>query len=209
MTPDDFRKNRLPRKWFERDDVVKVAKELVGAYLCTDHPKEGLTVGRIVETEAYRGWGDKACHANEGKKTARNEIMFREGGHAYVYLCYGIHELFNVVTHRKDHPNAVLIRAIEPVFGVTTMVKRRYSPRAKESRLGAGPGLVTQCLGIDRKLNGVDMVDSPDLWIAKPNRPIPKNKIKAVPRVGVDYAGEDALLPWRVYLEDSPAVSRK
>src|SRR3954469_4711741 len=113
---------KLPLSFYLRKDVVKISKELLGKVLVTNWRGE-LTSGRIVETEAYEGEIDKASHAFKGR-TARTEVIFGEGGRAYVYLCYGIHQMFNIVTNRNDIPHAILIRAVEPIQGIDIMLKR-------------------------------------------------------------------------------------
>jgi DNA-3-methyladenine glycosylase len=189
------------RSFYENDNVVQVAKDLIGMVLVTN--VDGvLTAGRIVETEAYCGRGDKACHANN-KRTPRTETMYGEGGRAYVYLCYGIHHLFNVVTNVKDKADAVLIRALEPVVGLDEMkIRRNDNPK-----LASGPGTLTQALGINTHMDGIDLTGD-TVWIAK-NPFNDKIKILTDRRVGVDYAGEDALKPWRFLLKGSKFISKK
>jgi DNA-3-methyladenine glycosylase len=140
---------KLKRSFYTRDNVVAVARELLGKFLIT-RIDGVLTSGMITETEAYGGISDRASHAYNGRRTNRTEIMFAEGGTAYVYLCYGIHHLFNVVTHKKDTPHAILIRAIEPVEGIDIMVERRKKERLDFS-LTSGPGALSQALGIHVK----------------------------------------------------------
>lgn len=190
--------------WFENENVVEVAKQLLGKQLCTN--LDGyVTKGMIVETEAYSGNNDKACHANGQKMTKRNRVMFESGGLAYVYLCYGIHHLFNVVTNKKGSADAVLIRAIEPVEGIDAMMKRRNMHKA-ERQLTAGPGVLSQALGIDMKLYGQSLLGK-KIWIEE-GKIIPDNKIKAVRRIGIDYAEEDAMKPWRFYIKENEWVSK-
>ena len=139
---------KLDRSFYLRDNVVAIAKELIGKRLCTNIDGV-ITSGIIVETEAYSGRNDKACHANNGKLTKRTSVMFEEGGLAYVYLCYGIHNLFNIVTNTKGNADAVLIRAIEPDSCFELMNERRNFPKRKYS-VGSGPGCVSQALGINQ-----------------------------------------------------------
>ncbi len=190
--------------WYLNDNVAEVAKQLLGKILCTLIDGE-LTKGMIVETEAYSGYNDKACHANNQKKTGRNQIMFGAGGHAYVYLCYGIHHLFNIVTNKKGRADAVLIRAVEPSEGVDTMKKRR-NMTSIEKRLTAGPGVLSCALGIQTIHYGTAM-NSDTIWIEE-GALIHEDKIVASVRIGVEYAEEDALKPWRFYIKENGWVSK-
>ncbi len=199
---------RLPRPWYLHDDVVQMARALLGKYLVTRF--EGRrTAGRIVETEAYRGPDDKASHAYGGRRTPRTEVMYRQGGTAYVYLCYGIHHLFNVVTGPEGQAQAVLIRAVEPAEGRHLMMQRRRMNRLRP-RLTAGPGVLTQALGIHTRHTGLDLTtpDSP-IWLEDRGERIQPDEIVATTRIGVDYAGEWARRPWRFYLKHSEWVSKK
>jgi DNA-3-methyladenine glycosylase len=196
---------KLPKSFYTRDDVVQVAKDLLGKYLFTCFDEE-LSGGIIVETEAYCGATDKACHAHLNRRTKRTEIMFAEGGVAYVYLCYGIHHLFNVVTNVKDQADAVLIRAIEPTQGLEIMLARRQMT-SKIYQLTAGPGAMSQALGIQTQHYGVDL-SANQIWIEDRGLEIAENQLIASPRVGVAYAQEDALLPWRFRIKDNPWCSR-
>ena len=187
--------NPLSRSFYRSEDVVALSKQLLGKRLCTSIDG-AYTVGKIVETEAYRGYDDKACHAYNNRRTARTEPIFAEGGRAYVYLCYGIHHLFNIVTAPADIPNAILIRAIEPVVGQEIMLRRRHMKKAG-SRLTAGPGALTVALGIDSSFTGADLTDaSAGIWI-EDGSVIEASEITASPRVGVGYAEECADWPWR------------
>ncbi|SFE40693.1 DNA-3-methyladenine glycosylase [Thermoflexibacter ruber] len=196
-------KKLLP-SFYLNPDVVEVAKQLLGKYLCTDFG-EGLTIGKIVETEAYCGATDKACHAHF-KRTRRNSIMFARGGVAYVYLCYGVHHLFNVVTNQEGLADAVLIRGIEPIEGIELMLKRRGFSHLAHS-LTAGPGAMSKALGITTDYYGTDLCGN-KIWIADEGIAIPENQIIASPRVGVAYAEEDALLPWRFRIKGNPWSSK-
>ena len=202
---------RLSAAFYERDDVRLIARELLGAVLYTRLPDPSgdgfsvLTGGRIAETEAYVGTTDRACHAYGGRRTRRTEIMYAPGGVAYVFLCYGIHALFNVVTSARDLPQAVLIRAIEPTQGMDLMLRRRGKQRASH-RLTTGPGCVTQALGIEIGHTGTSLLGE-EIWIEAAPEPPAASRIAATPRIGVDYAGLDALHPWRYLLADSPWVS--
>ncbi|MFN1834683.1 DNA-3-methyladenine glycosylase [Balneola sp. MJW-20] len=184
----------LRRSYYERDDVVIIAKDLLGKVLCTEI--NGLfTAGKIVETEAYDGRCDNACHSHIHGRTDRTSIMFGPGGHAYVYLCYGIHHLFNVVTNREGLADAVLVRGIEPLDGVDTILQRRNKEQLQRS-VGGGPGIASQALGITTDHYGTDLTGN-RIWIEDRDFQVRDKEIIASPRVGIDYAGEDAKLPWR------------
>ena len=185
--------NILGKSFYENDDVVEVSKKLLGKILCTQFG-DVFTSGIITETEAYCGRNDKACHANNGKRTPRTEVMFGEPGHAYIYLCYGIHHLFNVVTNKKGLADAVLIRGIKPLEGIEKMKLRRSIKNIRH--LSDGPGKLTQALGITTELNETNLLSSP-VWIEERGISIPPDKIKATKRIGIDYAEEDAIKPWR------------
>jgi len=196
---------KIPHSFYLGTDVVEISKQLLGKYLftCIDGL---LTGGYIVETEAYNGAVDKASHAYGNRRTNRTEIMFHEGGIAYIYLCYGIHEMLNVVTSTEGHAQAILIRAIEPTTGIDIMQARRNMEIVKPN-ITAGPGSVAKALGIDRKLNGVSL-QSDELWIEDRGLNFTDEQIAAVPRIGVSYAGEDALLPYRFYVKGNIYVSK-
>lgn len=195
---------KLSDTFYKRKDVVKIARELVGKALFTN--VNGIvTGGMIVETEAY-SWKEKGCHAYGSKKTQRNAVMFERGGSTYVYLCYGMHHLFNIVTNQPGIPEAVLIRAIEPIHGVSEMFARRGKLK-NDFHLTSGPGKLTKALGIDRKLNGKFLLDD-EVWVEDIGTKISNHNILAGPRIGIDYAGEDALLPWRFTLKGNKWVSK-
>ncbi len=195
---------KLPLNFYQRDDVVLIAKELLGKVLCTNI--DGIvTKGIIVETEAYNGRTDKACHAHFAGKTNRTKIMYERGGLAYVYLCYGIHHLFNIVTNKKGLADAVLIRGIEPIEGVELILKRRNKKKLERS-VGGGPGIASQALGILTDHYGTDLLEDL-IWIEDHEKILQSDEIIASPRVGVDYAGEDALLPWRFRIKDNGFTS--
>lgn len=197
---------RLTKEFYQRSDVLKVAKELLGKILVTNW-NGVITSGRIVEVEAYAGINDMASHARLGRRTARNEIMYAAGGVAYVYLCYGIHHLFNVVTHGKDIPHAILIRAIEPVKGIELMLERTGKKRPDHT-LTKGPGNVSKALGIYTEHSG-HTLSGRQLFIADDGFTFSNNEIGSSPRIGVDYAGTDAHLPYRFYVKANPYVSGK
>jgi len=196
--------NIPPVEFFMETDTLHLAKELLGMMLITRF--EGVeTSGRIVETEAYLGETDRASHAFGGKRTQRTETMYLPGGHAYVYLCYGIHHLFNIVTHQKDVPHAILIRAIEPIEGIEHMLKRRNKAKADFS-LTRGPGSLSQALGI-RTIHSGLLLQTAGIIIAEEESTEKKEIIELSTRIGVDYAGSDALLPYRFSLKGNPWVS--
>ena len=196
---------KLPLSFYLRDDVVKIAKELLGKVLVTAF--DGATTsGRIVETEAYAGELDKASHASKGR-TGRTEVMFGQGGRAYVYLCYGIHQMFNIVTAKDGVPHAILIRALEPIEGRETMLRRAGKTKWNNS-LTSGPGRVGKALGFHTSQCGLSL-DSADLYIADDGY-VPNEKMIATsPRIGVDYAGDHAQWLYRFYVKDSAFVSGK
>jgi DNA-3-methyladenine glycosylase len=197
---------KLPASFYHRTNVITIAKELLGKLLVTSFNGE-LTTGRIVETEAYNGIGDKASHAYGGRRTKRTEIMYAPGGIAYVYLCYGIHHLFNVVTNAQDTPHAILVRGIEPVTGIAIMLERMKKEKA-DYTIGRGPGNVSKALGIDTKHTSLSLL-SDEIYIADDGTKVKPSQIVASPRIGVDYAAEDALLPYRFYIKANPYVSGK
>lgn len=196
---------KLPLSFYDREDVVLVARELLGKVLVTNFDGQ-YTSGIIVETEAYAGPQDKASHAYGNRRTARTEIMFSEGGTAYVYLCYGIHHLFNVVTHKKDIPHAVLIRALEPLEGIEYMLARRNKEHLQPS-LTAGPGALSMAMGILTRHTGLSLLGN-EIWIEDKGITVPKKDIIASTRVGVAYAKEDALLPYRFSIKGNKYVSK-
>lgn len=194
----------LSKTYFENPDVVFLAKDLIGKQVTTQI--DGLvTSGIITETEAYAGQGDKACHAHLGRFTKRTKVMYESGGIAYVYLCYGIHHLFNIVTNTRGNADAVLIRAIEPTLGIGIMQERRGKSKVDKT-LTSGPGNVTKALGITKILNGSSVVGE-DIWIQDIGKKF-SNIVEAT-RIGIDYAEEDAELPWRFCDKDSKFVSVK
>lgn len=187
----------LPLSYYRQRNALQAAHDLLGMALCTEF--EGIrTVGLITETEAYMGVTDRASHAFGGRRTARNGMMYAAGGHAYVYLCYGIHHLFNVVVSDKDDPQAVLVRAIHPIEGIAVMAQRRNTKTFTTN----GPGTLTQALGIRTTHNG-EVLTGRRLWIADVGVKVPSKKIITGPRIGVDYAGQDALLPYRLRIAPS------
>lgn len=190
--------SKLKKSFYLRDDVVQISKELLGKYLFTNFNGK-LTGGIITETEAYSGIIDRASHAFGGRRTARTEIMYREGGIAYVYLCYGIHSLFNVVTNKKNIPHAVLIRAIHPVHGMEIMMKRR-NKKTIDKTFTNGPGSISQALGIHYSHTGLSLHGN-NIWIEDKREEVSESAIVISKRVGVEYSGEDAHLPFRFILK--------
>ena len=188
---------KLSRDFYLRDDVVAISNELLGKVLCTQINGDQTKL-LITETEAYAGVTDKASHAYGNKRTSRTEPMFGRGGTAYVYLCYGIHYLFNVVTNASDIPHAVLIRAGMPLAGTELMLKRRNKAKVDKTLLG-GPGSLAKALGITTEHSGVSLLDR-QIWIEDQGIEIEDDAILAGPRVGVDYAADDALRPYRFRL---------
>ncbi|CAN5881337.1 DNA-3-methyladenine glycosylase [soil metagenome] len=196
---------KLPRSFYTRPDVVTISRELLGKYLFTE--QDGIrTGGMVVETEAYAGTGDRACHAHLNRRTKRTAIMYHEGGVAYVYLVYGLHALFNIITNEEGRADAVLIRAIEPTEGVEEMLLRRNLP-ALQPNLTAGPGVMSQALGISPRHYGTNLTGA-EIWLEDRGLVVPEEEVLASPRVGIDYAGEDASLPWRFRIKGSRWTSR-
>ena len=186
---------KLTPEFYLRTDVVQISRELIGKVLVTDIGGVRCA-GKIVETEAYRARDDKACHAYNGKRTPRNEVMYRLGGTAYVYICYGIHPLFNVVTNVLGVADAVLIRALEPLEGIQSMIQRRKIQKP-ERRIAGGPGCLTRAMGITIAHNG-SILSGDTIWIEDRKIHISEGQIIAGSRVGIAPAGKEAVSrPWR------------
>jgi DNA-3-methyladenine glycosylase len=199
---------KLGIQFYDREDVVAIAKELIGKIIMTKFG--GVTcAGRIVETEAYIGLTDKASHSFGGKRTARNEHMYASPATSYVYICYGMHHLFNVVTNKKDVPDAVLIRAVEPIQGIKFMLKRT-NKKQLDNTLTKGPGNVGKAMGISKAHSGLNLLGS-KIFIVEDeltqNKAIPGQLIGSSKRIGVESAGAAALLPYRFYLKGNKYVS--
>ena len=192
---------KVPLDFYTREDVVQISRELLGKVLCTKLNGK-VTKAIITETEAYAGVSDKASHAYGGRRTKRTEVLYARGGTAYVYLCYGIHHLFNVVTNKTGTPHAVLIRAGKSFEGCELMHKRR-NKRDGDKSLLTGPGSLSQALGITTDLTGVDLLGD-QIWIEDHKISVAAEEIITGPRVGIDYAGEDATRPYR-FIFDRPA----
>lgn len=195
---------KLPLQFYQQEDVVSVAKQLLGKILYTN--VDGIITGGIItETEAYDGVVDKACHAYGGRNTNRTATMFLDGGVTYVYLCYGIHHLLNVVSGKEGNAQAVLIRAIEPIIGMEAMMERRKMEKLAP-RITAGPGALAQALGIDKYLNAKNLL-ADEIWIEDGNS-YQDEEIVATTRIGVAYAQEHALWPFRFYIRENKYVSK-
>lgn len=190
--------NRLPAIFYHREKVTTIARELLGKELIS-FTNQQLTSGIITETEAYEGINDKASHAYGNRMTPRTKTMYEQGGIAYIYLCYGIHSLLNVVTNIEGVPHAVLIRAIFPLKGKDIMMERLG--RLVVPKEGIGPGKVSRLLGLKVADNGSDLINGHHLWIEETGLRIADSQIAITPRIGVSYAGEDALLPYRFVIE--------
>lgn len=198
-------RKKLGREFYERDGLT-VARELIGKVLVHE-TKDGIIKGRIVESEAYMGEKDAAAHSYKKRSpNGRTNIQYGEGGHAYVYLIYGMYCCFNVVANEKDIPECVLIRALEPVDGIENMKKNRKTD--KEKNLCSGPGKLCQAMEIDRECYGMDLCGEV-LYIEDAGEDIPKDMIEQSPRINIDYAGEAAEYPWRFTKKDSPFLSVK
>lgn len=203
---------RLPLDFYTRTDVVQIARDLLGKVLVTRF-EDVVTSGIITETEAYRAPDDRASHAFGNRRTARTEVMFQEGGRAYVYLCYGIHHLFNVVTAPAETAHAVLIRAIAPLEGLPHMHRRRKRPERPDQKpdkaLSTGPGALAQAMGLTTSHTGQSLLttDTP-VWMEDRGIIVGSDEIVAGPRIGVDYAGECAAWPWRFWVKNTPFVKK-
>ena len=198
---------RLRKPFFISPDVVQTARDLLGKFLVTDFAG-GKTAGMIVETEAYRAPDDRGCHAYLNRRTKRTEIMFAEGGKAYVYLCYGIHHLFNIVTGEAGMAQAVLVRAVEPADNLELMLARRNMEKTKR-QLCAGPGVLTQALGIRTEHSGTDLLaNGSPIWVEDRGIRFSPKEISATPRVGIAFAKECANWPWRFRVENSKWTSK-
>jgi len=191
----------ITKDFYTRPDVVIIARELLGKSLLTQFDGK-LSSGIIIETEAYEGITDRASHAYSGRRSERTEIMYRIGGTAYVYLCYGVHSLFNIVTNVEGIPHAILIRGIIPIDGIQYMLERTGKKEILKD-FANGPGKVTKALGIHYSHTGLSLTGKPSrksdsgIWLEDNGFLINDAEIMVTPRIGVDYAGEDAFLPYR------------
>lgn len=194
---------KLPIEFYDRNDVVQIAKDLLGKIIITKI--NGLvTTGRIVETEAYVGFTDKASHSFGGKRTARNEHMYALPGTAYVYICYGMHHLFNVVTNKQNIPDAVLIRAVEPLQGIDIMLQRTGKIKL-DNTLTKGPGNVGKAMGISKDHSGLHLSGN-TIFIGEDDWEI-GSLIGESKRIGVESAGAAALYPYRFFVKGNKYVS--
>ncbi|KAA9039319.1 DNA-3-methyladenine glycosylase [Ginsengibacter hankyongi] len=197
---------KIPLSFYSRKDVVEIAKDLIGKIIVTNFDGS-ITSGRIVETEAYVALTDKASHSFGGKRTAKNEHMYASAGTAYVYICYGLHQMMNIVTNDKDIPDAVLIRAVEPIDGIDVMLKRTGKP-TPDKTLTRGPGNVGKALGIFKHHSGNHLLGD-KIYLMDDHFKINKEQIGTSARIGVESAGADSLLPYRFYLKGNKYVSGK
>lgn len=195
--------DKLPRSYYEQDSLT-LAKDLLGKYL-VHATGDGTTIGKIIETEAYRGPLDPAAHSHSGKPTARTQIMFGPGGYAYVYLIYGMYYCVNVVAGAVGFPEVVLLRALEPMEGIDLMHKRRKTDKLRN--LCSGPGKLCAAMGIDKRHYGADLCGD-ELYLLTGEK-VAKTKISTTPRINIGYAGEAANYPWRFILKDNRFLSVK
>ncbi len=198
---------KLPHNFYDRTDVVQVAKELIGKIVVT-YINGKKTSGRIVETEAYVAFTDKASHSFNGRRTSKNEHMYADPGTAYIYICYGMHQMLNVVTNKKDVPDAVLVRALEPLEGIPVMLERTGKQKL-DFTLTRGPGNVGKALGIHKMHSGKHLRGEEIFIMDEKNYSLNPGDIGASKRIGIDSAGEDALLPYRFYVKGNRYVSGK
>lgn len=196
--------SKLPLSFYQGEDPVQIAQDLLGKYLFT-HVEGVITGGIIVETEAYKGPEDRGSHAHNNKVTERNKVMYEAGGIAYVYICYGIHDLFNVVTGPKGSSHAVLIRGLEPIEGIEWMQERRKM--ALKPALTAGPGSLAIALGITKSLNAADLRGN-EVWIEDRGISYSPEQISAGPRIGMNFDGPYKTIHWRFWVKENKYVSK-
>jgi DNA-3-methyladenine glycosylase len=197
---------KLELSFYNRNDVLQIARELLGKILVTEF--DGIrSSGRIVETEAYAGVHDRASHAFGGRRTARTEHLYGGPGTVYIYICYGMHHLFNVITNKKDVPHGVLIRALEPLEGIEEMLKRTGKPVA-DYTLTKGPGNLARAMGMSKLHTGGNLF-SEEIYIEDDGFRYKKDQIGITKRIGVESAREDAELPYRFIVKANPYVSAK
>lgn len=195
---------RIERKFYMRD-AVTVGKDILGKIIVKKTADGRIMSGRITEVEAYMGITDKASHSYGGRRTKRTEVMYKEGGYSYVFLIYGMYECFNVTVGREGDPQAVLIRGVEPLENKNFMWEKRKVKKEKD--ISNGPGKLTKALGITREDNGADLIAGENLWLEDDGYKV--KDIVETTRIGIDYAEEDTLKPWRFYIKDSIFVSKK
>lgn len=196
---------KVPREFYTREDTLRVSRELLGKLLVVNEGSGERVSGMIVETEAYLGGIDRAAHSFGGRRTARNEVTYAAGGHVYVFFIYGMYYQLNFVTGPADHPHVALIRGIEPVEGVELMRARRGP--MPDRNLTSGPGKLCIAFGIDRGLNGEDLLGD-RIWL-EDYKSFSEDEVSRGPRIGIDYAQEFAEKPWRFWVRNNPFVSRK
>jgi DNA-3-methyladenine glycosylase len=197
----------LKRGFYTRTDTLRVARELLGKRLVVPSETGARVSGRVVEVEAYLGIEDRGAHSYGGRRTRRTETMYGVGGRAYVFFVYGMHHQFNVVTGPEGQPHALLVRAVEPDEGTELMRARRSV--SKERELTSGPGKLCRALGLDLTFDGEDLTNGRRVWLEETGVEFKPAEIAAGPRIGIDYAGEDALKPWRFWVKGNEYVSRK
>jgi len=196
---------KLSIDFYQRDEVITIATELLGKDLYSMIDGQ-LSGGTIIETEAYCGPADRGSHAYNDRKTPRNEMMYRSGGLVYMYICYGIHDMLNIVTGDEGSSHAILIRAIEPHTGIDIMRVRRNIFN-KDQRLCQGPGALTKALGLNKTHNGFDL-QGDIIWISDCENSFLNDQIIASARIGMNFEGPYKLMPWRFYIKGNPYVSR-
>lgn len=202
---------KLERSFYERDTLL-VAEELLGKLLVRRIGGDEI-VGRIVEVEAYMGEEDKAAHSYGRRRTQRNEVMYGEAGHIYVYFIYGMHYCFNVITEKIDVPRGVLIRALEPIKGIDIMAKNRYKKvydelnKSEKRNITNGPAKLCRALGITVEQNGTDICGE-ELFIGSDEGYTENFDIIHTTRINIDYSEEARYYPWRFYIKDNPYVSK-
>lgn len=195
---------KLPPDFYQREDALRVSRELLGKLLVVPLPSGERVSGMIVETEAYLGGIDKAAHSYGGRRTQRNEITYADGGHIYVFFIYGMYHQLNIVTGPAEIPHVTLIRAVEPVEGVEHMREKRGP--MKDKNLTSGPGKLCIAFDIDRTMNG-DNVCGDNLWVEE-FKNVSEAAVVSGPRIGIDYAEEFAEMPWRFWIEGNKFVSK-
>lgn len=199
---------KLTSSFYQSPAVLDICRQLIGKVLVSQI--DGLlTSGIIVEAEAYRAPDDSACHAYGDRRTGRTEVMFSKGGVAYIYICYGIHHLFNVVTGPKDHAHAILIRALQPQEGIDIMLERRKMKKI-DFKITRGPGALSIALGFRSTMSGQSLISaSTSIYIEDRKINYPDSAIATGPRIGVESSGKSAIWPWRFYVRNNPYVSAK
>ena len=202
-TPTHKKREKLPLSFYQKKETLQIAKTLLGKYLFTFFDYQ-LPGGIISETEAYKGAEDKASHAYQNRRTKRTEVVFSPGGIAYVYFCYGMPHLFNIVTHKERVPHAILIRALKPTHGIETMMLRRKKKKVDQT-LTNGPATLAQALGITTTHSGLPLTGN-QIWLEDNGAPVLEKHISVGPRIGIDYAEEDRDLPYRFLIKSFVAL---